>query len=154
MMSSVGVGRRFALLQAFRHRCLPPALGAPARFKSSKPEDEKKIVEKTAEDVKTYSTDRVSKNLTANPEKILAPEKFRDDTDLPMKDPKKDKLGVDEMYARYMELKDPVRTHFLTQIELFSLGPKLNTKLGPHTTTTTTTHHHTPHKLLGHFQAC
>ena len=116
MMSSVGVGRRFALLQAFRHRCLPPALGAPARFKSSKPEDEKKIVEKTAEDVKTYSTDRVSKNLTANPEKILAPEKFRDDTDLPMKDPKKDKLGVDEMYARYMELKDPVRTHFLTQI--------------------------------------
>ena len=101
------VGRRLALSQAFRHR-----LAAPTRFKSSKSGDDKEIVEKSAEDVETYSTDRVSKNLTANPEKILSPEKFRDDTDLPMKDPKKDKLGVDEMYAKYMELKEPVRTLF------------------------------------------
>ena len=34
---------------------------------------------------------------------------------------------------------------------LFSLGPKLNTKLRPHTTTQH--HHHHPVKLLGHFQA-
>ena len=45
--------------------------------------------------------------ILADPDRKLHPENFKDDTDVPMKDPKKSgPKGIDQMYEKYMEIKD------------------------------------------------
>ena len=98
MLNYLSQRGRIVLSHSLRHRCVPPL-----RHKS-----DKKVIapESSSTPSKTFSDDRVSSDLTANPDKALHPEQFRDELDIPMKDPKLQKMGVDEMYEKFMELKD------------------------------------------------
>ena len=87
------------------HKLYSKLFNSNFRFKSDKSDDGK--IQKVEESHPTFSNDRISKDLSSNPDKTYHPEKFRDDAEVPMQDPKVQKYKeVDQMYEKFMELKD------------------------------------------------
>jgi hypothetical protein len=87
-----GIGRKIVLSHVSRYRCF-----RSVRYKSEKRDEALSA---------TFSDDRISKDLTSNPDKIMAPEKFKDELDKPMEDWKDKGIQMDEMYEKFVELKD------------------------------------------------
>jgi len=72
-----------------------------SRLKSDKPDEHS-----PEEGIKTFSDDRVSSHLKANPDEVLSADKFLDELDKPMKASDLEKRGADEIYEKFMEMKD------------------------------------------------
>ena len=72
-----------------------------SRLKSDKPDEYS-----SESGIKTFSDDRVSSNLKANPDEVLSADKLVDELDKPMKASDLEKRGADEIYEKFMEMKD------------------------------------------------
>jgi hypothetical protein len=73
---------------------------------SSRLKSDKQDEHSPEEGIKTFSDDRVSSHLKANPDEVLSADKFLDELDKPMKASDLEKRGADEIYEKFMEMKD------------------------------------------------